>query len=97
MVQFECLSVIPPLVSFIFGVNFGLPFSLDAAKGKCCMWLAGAENGFRFRAFSKATEEFSKAVVARTAKKGTIGSHVCRKWFATAAQRNRNGAVVTLL
>ena len=38
MIQFECPRVIHPLVSFTFGVNSGLPFSLDAGKGKCCMW-----------------------------------------------------------
>ena len=27
-----------PLVSFTFGVPCGVPFSLDAGKGKCCMW-----------------------------------------------------------
>ena len=28
-----------PLVSFTFGVNSGLPFSLDTGIGKCCIWL----------------------------------------------------------
>ena len=40
MVKFEFPRVIHPLVSFNFGVNTGLPFSLDAGKGKCCMWPA---------------------------------------------------------
>ena len=39
MVQFEYTRVIHPLVSFTFEVNCGRPFSLDAGKGKCCMWL----------------------------------------------------------
>ena len=28
-----------PMVSFTFGVHCGVPFSLHAGKGKCCMWL----------------------------------------------------------
>ena len=39
MVQFECPRVTHPLVSFTFGAHCGVPFSLDAGKGKCCMWL----------------------------------------------------------
>ena len=39
MAQFECPRVIYPLVSLTFGVHCGVPFSLDAGKGKCCMWL----------------------------------------------------------
>ena len=39
MVQFEFPKIIHPLVSFTFGVYSVLPFSLDAGKGKCCMWL----------------------------------------------------------
>ena len=39
MVQFECPRVIHPLVSFTFGVHCGVPFSPDAGKGKCCIWL----------------------------------------------------------
>ena len=39
MVQFECPRVIHPLMPFTFGVHCGLPFSLDAGKGKYCMWL----------------------------------------------------------
>ena len=27
-------------VSCTFGVHYGVPFSLHAGKGKCCMWLA---------------------------------------------------------
>ena len=38
MVQFECPRVIHPLVSLTFGVHCGMPFSLYAVKGKCCMW-----------------------------------------------------------
>ena len=38
MVQFEWPKVISPLVSFTFGVHRWVPFSLDAGKGKCCMW-----------------------------------------------------------
>ena len=37
MVQFECPSVIHPLLSFTFGVRCGMSFSLDAGKGKRCM------------------------------------------------------------
>ena len=39
MVQLECPRVIHPLVSLTFGVHCGVPFPLDAGKGKCCMWL----------------------------------------------------------
>ena len=39
MVQFECPRVINPLVLFTFGVQCGVPISLYAGKGKCCMWL----------------------------------------------------------
>ena len=39
MVQFECPGVINPFVSFTFGFHCGVPFSLDAGNGKCCMWL----------------------------------------------------------
>ena len=39
MVQYECPRVIHPLVSFTFEVRFGVPFSLDAGKWNCCMWL----------------------------------------------------------
>ena len=39
MVLFEWLSVIRPLVSFTFEVHCGVPFSLHAGKGKCCIWL----------------------------------------------------------
>ena len=38
MVQFEYPRVIHPLVSFAFWVHCRVPFSLDAGKGKCCMW-----------------------------------------------------------
>ena len=38
MVQLECPRVIYPLVLFTFGVYCGVPFSLHAGKGKCCMW-----------------------------------------------------------
>ena len=40
MVQFEWPRVTHLLVSFPFGAHCGLPFSLYAGKGKCCMWLA---------------------------------------------------------
>ena len=47
MVQFECTRVIHPLVSFTFGVHCGVPFSLNAGKGKCCMRLVDkVENHF---------------------------------------------------
>ena len=36
MVQFERPKVTHPLVSFIFGVHYGV--YLHAGKGKCCMW-----------------------------------------------------------
>ena len=39
MVQLECPRVINPLVSSTFGVHCGVPFSLYAGKGKCCIWL----------------------------------------------------------
>ena len=39
MVQFECVRVIHPLVSFSFRVSCGVPFSQHAGKGKCCIWL----------------------------------------------------------
>ena len=38
MIQFECPKVIYPLLLFTFEVHCGVPFSLDAGKGKCCMW-----------------------------------------------------------
>ena len=28
-----------PLTSFTFGAHYGVPFSLHAGKGKCCMWI----------------------------------------------------------
>ena len=47
MVQFKCPRVIHPLISFTFGVHCGLPFSLHAGKGTCCMWLVKkVENHF---------------------------------------------------
>ena len=39
MVKVEYPRVIHPLVSFTFTGNSGLPFSQDAGKGKCCMYL----------------------------------------------------------
>ena len=39
MVQLECPKVIHPLVSFTFIVNWGVPFSIHAGKGKCCIWI----------------------------------------------------------
>ena len=38
MVQFEWPRVRHPLISFTYRVDLGLPFSLDAGKGKCCIW-----------------------------------------------------------
>ena len=38
MVQFECLRVIYPFVSFTFGSTVGCPFPLHVGKWKCCMW-----------------------------------------------------------
>ena len=38
MVQFEYPRVILPLIPFTVGVYYGVPFSLDAGKGNCCMW-----------------------------------------------------------
>ena len=39
MGQFDCPRVIHPLVSLTFGVYCGVPFPLDAGKGKWCMWV----------------------------------------------------------
>ena len=38
MIQFECPRVIYPLVLLTFGVHCGVSISLDAGKGKCCIW-----------------------------------------------------------
>ena len=39
MVQFECPRVIHPLLLVTSEVHYGVPFFLDAGKGKSCMWL----------------------------------------------------------
>ena len=39
MVQFEWPGVIHLLISLTFEANCGVPFSLEAGKGKCCIWL----------------------------------------------------------
>ena len=38
MVQFECPRVIHPFLSFTFGLHADVSISLNAGKGKCCMW-----------------------------------------------------------
>ena len=38
MVQLEWPRVIDSLISSTFGVHSGVPFSLDAGKGKCSVW-----------------------------------------------------------
>ena len=39
MIQFEGPRVMHSLVPFPFEVCCGVPFSLHAGKGKCCMWV----------------------------------------------------------
>ena len=39
MVQFECPSLALGVIHFWDPLWDAMPFSLDAGKGKCCMWL----------------------------------------------------------
>ena len=64
IVQFECPRFIHPLVSLIFWIHCGVPFSLYAGKGKCCMWPSDGhtKSEFRMLRIPICPKEFSEVI-----------------------------------